>query len=141
MKSRATQRSLCLVTTAIALALAGMASAKDVQVSLSGDQEIPPAATTGSGSGTITINDDKSVSGKVTITGVKVNVVHIHEAAAGKNGPIIIPLSQSAEGVWVVPPDTRLTDAQFESYKAGNLYVNVHSDAYKGGEVRGQIRP
>jgi hypothetical protein len=34
-----------------------------------------------------------------------------------------------------------LTDAQYEAFKAGNLYVNVHSDANKGGEIRGQLRP
>jgi hypothetical protein len=34
-----------------------------------------------------------------------------------------------------------LTDAQYKSYKAGELYVNVHSDAYKGGEIRGQLMP
>ena len=32
------------------------------------------------------------------------------------------------------------TDAQYESFKAGNLYVNVHSAAYPGGEVRGQLQ-
>jgi hypothetical protein len=40
-----------------------------------------------------------------------------------------------------VPEGAKLTDAQYESYKAGNLYYNIHSAAYKGGEVRGQIKP
>ena len=34
-----------------------------------------------------------------------------------------------------------LTDAQYEAFKAGNLYVNVHSAANKGGEIRGQLKP
>ena len=51
------------------------------------------------------------------------------------------PLEQDRDNVWSVPAGTRLTDAQFESFKAGTLYFNVHSDAYKGGEVRGQIKP
>jgi len=40
-----------------------------------------------------------------------------------------------------VPAGSKLTDAQYESYKAGNLYVNVHSAANKGGEIRAQIKP
>jgi hypothetical protein len=36
---------------------------------------------------------------------------------------------------------TVLTDAQYQAYLAGNFYVNVHSDAYKGGEIRAQLRP
>jgi hypothetical protein len=68
-------------------------------------------------------------------------VAHIHEAPAGKSGPIIIPLVQTAGDTWSVPAGAKLTDAQFESYKAGNLYFNVHSAAYKGGEIRGQIKP
>jgi len=34
-----------------------------------------------------------------------------------------------------------LTEAQMRSYKAGQLYVNVHSAANKGGEIRGQLEP
>jgi CHRD domain len=40
-----------------------------------------------------------------------------------------------------VPEGTKLTDDQYKSYKAGNLYVNVHTDAHKGGEIRAQISP
>jgi hypothetical protein len=39
--------------------------------------------------------------------------------------------------VWNVPLGTKLTDAQYESYKAGNLYFNIHSAANKAGEIRG----
>jgi hypothetical protein len=68
-------------------------------------------------------------------------VAHIHEAAAGSNGAIIIPLTKTSDNVWVVPPGARLTDAQYESYKAGKLYFNIHSEAHRSGEIRGQIRP
>jgi hypothetical protein len=118
-----------------------VASADDVKVALSGDQEIPPVTTTGSATGIFSIAPDKTVRGSVTIAGMTPTVVHIHEAPAGKNGPIVIPLAQTANNVWSVPEGAKLTDAQYESYKAGNLYYNVHSVAYRAGEIRGQIKP
>lgn len=141
------------VVVSTVLALAGcetMSSAWDstkafvsgTNVTLSGAQEVPPVTTQGSGSGTITVNEDKSVSGSVKITGFTATAAHIHTGAAGKNGPVIIPLTKSSDGsTWSVPAGAKLTDAQYNDYKAGNLYVNVHSAAYKGGEVRGQLKP
>jgi hypothetical protein len=41
----------------------------------------------------------------------------------------------------VVPAGSKLTDAQYASFKAGNLYVNVHSPDHKGGEIRTQLKP
>lgn len=112
------------------------------KVTLSGGQEVPPATTTASGSGTITVGADMSVSGSVTTEGVEGMAAHIHVGAAGKNGPVIVPLVKSASGnVWSVPAGAKLTDAQYASYKAGELYVNVHSAKYKGGEIRGQLKP
>jgi hypothetical protein len=108
---------------------------------LSGDNEVPPVETSAEGQGTITISDDMKVSGSVKTTGVEGTMAHIHEAAAGKNGPVIIPLKKGPDGEWMVPPDAKLTDAQYKAYKAGDLYVNVHSEANKGGEIRGQLKP
>jgi hypothetical protein len=48
---------------------------------------------------------------------------------------------KSGESVWSVPAGARLTDAQYDAFKAGNLYVNVHTAAHKGGEIRGQLNP
>jgi hypothetical protein len=119
----------------------GVASAADIKVMLSGSQEMPPVTTSATGSGTITVGDDKSVSGSVTTTGVSGTAAHIHMAAAGANGPVIVPLTKSGDNGWAVAPGAKLTDAQYEAFKAGNLYLNVHSEANKGGEIRGQIKP
>jgi len=136
-----TRRFALSTIAAAALALAaGAASAQQIKVMLSGDNEVPPVKTAAGGSGAITVAPDKSVSGSVTTTGVAGTMAHIHEAAAGKNGGVIIPLKQEGDK-WVVPEGAKLSDAQFESFKAGNLYVNVHSAANPGGEVRAQIKP
>ena len=127
--------------TVFLAAHSGPASAQEVKVTLSGGQEIPPVTTAASGIGTFVVGEDRSVSGSVTISGMVVTVAHVHEAAAGSNGPIIIPLTKTSDTVWVVPPGAKLTDAQYASYKAGNLYYNFHSEAYRSGEIRGQIRP
>jgi hypothetical protein len=111
-------------------------------VTLSGAEEVPPVTTSASGSGTITVKDDKSVSGSVTTTGVVGTAAHIHTGAKGHNGPVIVPLTKGSDGnTWSVPEGRKLTDAQYSAYKAGNLYVNVHSAAHKGGEIRGQLAP
>ena len=116
-------------------------AAQAINVSLSGAQEVPAVSTAASGSGTITIGADQSVSGNVTTTGVEGTMAHIHMAATGQNGPVIVPMTKTADNVWSIPAGAKLTDAQYQSFKDGNLYINVHSAANRGGEVRGQLKP
>jgi hypothetical protein len=111
-------------------------------VKLSGSEQNPPVTTEASGSGTITVKDDKTVSGSVKTSGVVGTAAHIHMAPAGRNGPVIVTLTKSSDGnTWSVPAGAKLTDAQYDAYKKGGLYVNVHSAKNKGGEVRGQLKP
>jgi hypothetical protein len=111
-----------------------------VSVKLSGTEEVPPISVPGSGSGTIRVNSDGTVSGSVSTTGVQGTAAHIHQAAKGQNGPVIIPLTKSGD-TYTVPEGRKLTEAQMQAFKAGNLYVNVHTERNKGGEVRGQLNP
>jgi hypothetical protein len=67
-------------------------------------------------------------------------MAHIHQGAKGVNGPVIIPLAKNGD-TYTVPEGKKLTQAQMDALKAGNLYVNVHSNEYKGGEVRAQLQP
>jgi hypothetical protein len=133
-----------IATVVISLAAySGMAfgDSHGVKVMLSGDQEVPAVKTSASGSGTITVKDDMSVSGSVTTTGVTGTAAHIHMGGMGKNGPVAVPLTKSGDAGWSVAAGAKLTADQYKAYKAGELYVNVHSDANKGGEIRGQIKP
>ena len=142
--ARSAGHSLLAIAIATALLVAWgpfTARAADVKVMLSGAQEVPPVTSSGAGNGTISIGDDKTVTGSVTTTGVTGTMAHIHNGAAGKNGPVVVPLSKNGENTWAVPPGAKLTDAQYAAFKAGDLYVNVHSAQHQGGEIRGQLKP
>jgi hypothetical protein len=125
---------------AIVLAL-GAGSTLAAELTLSGANEVPPVSTSASGTGTITVAADGSVSGSVKTTGVKGTMAHIHRGAAGTNGPVLIPLTAGPDGEWKVPPGAKLDADGMKAYQAGELYVNVHSDANKGGEIRAQLKP
>ena len=111
-----------------------------VNVTLSGAEEVPPVTTAARGSGSFTVGADGAVSGSVTTTGVQGTMAHIHMAPRGQNGPVIVPLTKSGD-TYTAPAGAKLTAEQLTAFRAGNLYINVHSDANKGGEVRGQLRP
>lgn len=133
------------LAAAIALAVSGayaaVASAADVMVTLSGDQEVPAVSTAAKGSGTVTIGDDMSVKGTVTTSGVAGTAAHIHIGAPGKNGPVVVPMVKSGDNGWTFAAGAKLTEDQMKAFKAGELYINVHSAANPGGEVRGQLKP
>jgi hypothetical protein len=116
-------------------------SQEAIKVKLTGDQEVPPVKTSASGNASFVISSDKSVSGSVVTSGIEASAAHIHEAAKGVNGPVIVPLTKTVDNTWSASAGAKLTDAQYASYLAGNLYVNVHSAANKGGEIRAQLTP
>jgi hypothetical protein len=135
------RRARTLVIATVLLVGIGSASAAGVKVQLTGAEETPPVTTSASGSGTITIAADKSVSGTVKTMGIDGTMAHLHVGAPGVAGPPIITLSKGADGMWSVPAGSKLTDEQYASFKSGNLYVNVHSAAHAPGEIRGQLKP
>ena len=133
---------LLLGAGAIALAgCAGMMSTKNVNVSLSGAEQVPPVSTAARGSGSFTVKDDRSVSGSVTIGGLSPVAAHIHVGARGANGPVAIGLTKSSDTVWVVPAGAMFNEDQYKSFLAGNTYVNFHTAQHKGGEIRAQLQP
>ena len=119
---------------------------------LTGEKEVPPVQTSGSGLSDISVrngvcpggsssNACNMLVGTVQTTGVNGTAAHVHQGAPGENGPVIVTLIKSTSDVWLVPSGTALSETQYQAYLAGNLYVNVHTEANKGGEVRAQLRP
>jgi len=140
-----------LVLVIAALSLAGcstysnnapswMPGSNAIKVNLTGTDEVPPLSVPGSGSGTIRVEEDGTVSGSVTTKDVAGTMAHIHRGAKGTNGPVIVPLDKNGD-TYTVPAGRKLTPEQIKDLKAGNLYVNVHTAKNKGGEVRGQLTP
>jgi hypothetical protein len=133
------------------IALAGCSGMKDkmpawmpgsgaMKVALTGAEEVPPVNTQAKGSGTFRVMEDGMLTGSVTTEGLQGTMAHIHRGAKGQNGPVIIPLTKNGD-TYSVPDGKKLTDSQQQDLKAGNLYVNVHSNAHKGGEIRAQLQP
>ena len=113
----------------------------DPAMMLTGSQEVPPVETKASATSSITVGEDMAVTGSVMVSGMVATVAHIHEGAPGVSGPPIVTLVKASDTQWSVPANTKLSAEQFKEYKAGNLYVNVHSAAYKNGEIRMQLKP
>ncbi len=139
------------LAVAAAIALAGCADMQSkmpdwmpgsgaISVKLTGAEEVPPVNTAASGSGSFRVAEDGTITGSVTTTKVAGTMAHIHSGAAGSNGPVIVPLTKNGD-TYSVPAGRKLTEAQMKALKTGGLYVNVHSNQHKGGEVRAQLKP
>src|SRR5579859_7079504 len=109
-------------------------------MTLTGAQETPPVTTAAMGTGTFSFNlTTGEVKGSLTTTGITGTVAHFHEGPVGVPSPVIVPLVQGPPGTWSAPEGSMLTTSQIASYKAGRLYLNVHSAAHPGGEIRAQV--
>ena len=145
------RRSLWTGLASVALLTACSTAPPSNKTVLTGEKEVPPVNTTASGLSDISVRsgacpgasatDCQLIVGTVQTTGVAATAAHIHQGAVGQNGPVIVTLVQTGTDVWGIPVGTTLTAEQYQAYLAGNLYVNVHSNANKGGEIRAQIRP
>lgn len=121
----------------LGLGLAGTASAQVFDIPMSPRQEPGNITSTATGHclGRLDGNNFEVIC---THTVQNVTAAHIHQAAAGVNGGIIHPFDSAVSpfrGVF------QLSAAELTALQAGNLYVNVHSTANPGGEIRGQIGP
>ena len=148
------RRSLWFGVGAAAVLAAGCAGMAHNQapLALTGSQEVPAVTTSASGSTDISVGESKcpaaesssncpTVYGTVMTSGMNGTAAHIHQGAPGQNGPAIVTLIKLDDNTWAVPSGTTLTPDQNAAYWAGMLYVNVHTNAHQGGEVRAQLKP
>ena len=128
------------VLVACSTLVSGHALAQDLR--LTGAEETPPNTSTVVGGGSIKVDAAGNVSGSLSAPNLTAaRAAHIHLGAPGQAGPPIITLNGGDIGTWSVPDGAKLTPEQMLSYKAGNLYVNIHTVAYPGGEIRTQLKP
>jgi len=109
--------------------------------SLDGPQETPPVMTKAFGAGTLAVEPTTGqVSGFVVTSGLPTgNAAHVHQAARGTPGAIIVPMV-GAGNFWVIPDAApAITNVQRTAFTAGQLYENVHTPANPNGEIRGQL--
>lgn len=105
---------------------------------LTGANEVPPVATAATGTGTFCYDSvSKLLEYTVTTTGMSGTSGHIHAGAPGSPGPIVFPLA-GGPVLWsgVVGP---FAPAEESLLVSGDLYVNIHSAAHPGGEIRDQL--
>jgi hypothetical protein len=132
--------ALASLLIASAVGMSAQAAMPDL-LKLTGDQEVPPVKTLASGSGMLAVAADGAISGNITTEGLKATMAHVHMGALAANGPVIITLVKTTDTVWSVPQNAKLSAEQLAGYRAGRLYVNVHTEANKGGEIRAQLTP
>jgi len=110
----------------------------------SGSAEVPPNASTGTGNGTVTLeNSETTITVFMRFSGLTTNATagHIHgPAPAGMNAPVLFNLSPPAATSGSIPPTSfNVTPAQVADLKNSLHYFNIHSSTFPGGEIRGQI--
>ena len=136
-----TKTMLATLALGATVAFAGPAFAEKLKAILDGKSQVPP--NTSAGKGTADIDYDaatKKLTWKLTYSGLSGPAIaaHFHgPAEAGKNADVAVPIpnagSSPAEG------SATLTDAQAADLTAGKYYVNIHTAAHPGGEIRGQV--
>jgi hypothetical protein len=119
--------------------LAGSGNAPRVFVAtLGGGEEVPPVATTANGACTGLLDANASaLSLSCTHTVAGAVAAHIHLGAAGTEGGVICDLGPGPSPILATCP---LSAAQLSALRQEGLYVNVHSGAFPGGEIRGQLQ-
>lgn len=135
------------LTALLALTLSAVAAHAQLyhfDINLDAGQEPNMPASPGIGSGTASLDWPSLM---FTLDFAFVNLVapttasHVHQAPPGVNGPVIIPLTLTPLGSTFGSGHFGgvISEAQALAILSGDTYVNVHTSAYPGGEIRGQI--
>ena len=140
--SAACSSDTATTTTTTKAGGAGATAGPTFAATLVGSTEIPgPGDSNGSGSARVTLN---AITGEVcfdmTVNGIaQASAAHIHEGGPGVAGPVVVPLTAPTSGTTkaCVPVEKEVV-GRILSNPPGH-YVNVHTDDFPGGAVRGQL--
>jgi hypothetical protein len=112
------------------------------QAALTGDQEVPPTGSTGSGTAAVTLDRaSNELAWRITYNGLSgpATAAHFHgPASPGSNAGVEVNLGDDLASP--ITGSTILTDTQEQQLQAGQWYVNVHTAAHPDGEIRGQVQ-
>lgn len=123
----------------IALAWPAMAEVVNLKAAMNAASEVPTNPSKGTGTLTATYDTaSKKLSWKGSYSDLTgpATAAHFHSAEPGKNGPVAVPITPPTSPL---EGSATLTDAQAADLLGGKWYVNVHTNANKGGEIRGQV--
>jgi len=143
MQKTTPRTAVAAAALAVGLAMASAAFADDVKfkASLKASEEVPPAQSSGTGTLDATYDTaSKQLTYTVNYSGLTGNATaaHFHgPAEAGKNAGVVVPVQGSVASP--IKGSATLTDTQAADLMAGKWYFNVHTEANKGGEIRGQV--
>ena len=145
MTSTFLRSTLAAATCAVTIAFAGTAFAEvvNLKAALNGATEVPANETKGTGTVTATFDTaSKKLTWKGSYSGLTgpATAAHFHgPAEPGKNAGVAVPIFAAAAAKTPFEGEATLTDAQAADLLAGKYYANVHTEANKGGEIRGQV--
>ena len=141
---RKTALVLSLLTAVAAWPMAHAATTA-YKANLGAAAEVPPVQSAGKGAAAINVDTaTKQASWRVEYSGLSgpATAAHIHcGAAAGANSGVAVALGAGPAAANPMQGSGAMTDAQLADLQAGKCYVNIHTDANKGGELRGQLVP
>lgn len=147
MNAQLSRRVALLAAALGCLVWAGTAqAAESFKVQLSGAQQVPAVETKGSGTADLTYDPASHVvTWSISVNGLSgpVTMAHFHgPAAAGKNGPVEVWLTEKGKPVeGTMKGQATLSPEQAQQFAAGELYINVHTKDHPAGEIRGQVVP
>ena len=138
---RFNRKNSLLAGLAVAAILAGnpaFAETLKFMADMKGASEVPPNDSAGTGMGDVTVDTEtKKLTWTVTFSGLSGEPIaaHFHgPAEPGKNaGPVVDISGSLASGT------ADITDEQLADLQAGNWYLNVHTEKFPDGEIRGQV--
>lgn len=148
--------SMVLISATTVGPLMAVPTKQQLKANLKGENEIPPVTTTAKGNAKFKVKELK-ITYKINITGISDPTgAHIHLGKKNENGPIVVDLlkegtsKKTPSGVVINgtirdsnlagPIKGKTFSDLASSMNTGDTYVNVHTEKYPDGEIRGQIK-